>query len=383
MRKAGGLIADIIRQADLVLLALCVVTSGFGLVMVASATHYMTSGATRMLLVQGCAIVLGIGVYFLVSMVDFQAILKHWKWLAVFNVGFFLLLKTPLGYAANNNLAWLSIPGFPVKIQPAEIVKLTFIILFAYQLTVQKEKMGLKSFKSVALLAGHLLGLIGLYYVISGDMGSALVYAFIFACMCFTAGVALRWFVLGGSGAAIAFYLLWNEDKIPEYMKMRFRVLFDHSLAPLDEGWQQTRSLLALGGGRLLGQGLFQGTQTQSIYDGSLPYRYTDFIFSVIGEELGLVGCLAAVILLCAIIGRCLTVAMSAKTKLESYICVGVAGTLIFQMVSNIGMCLYVLPVIGLTLPFFSYGGSSIVTLFAAMGMVSGIHKRSLPEWLR
>ena len=163
----------------------------------------------------------------------------------------------------------------------------------------------------------------------------------------------------------------------------RFRVIFDHSLDPLGAGWQQTRSLLTLGGGGVTGQGLFHGVQTQSEFSQSLPFRHTDFIFSAIGEELGLLGCLLAIILLAAIILRCLVSAPKARTRMEAYVCVWMAAMLIFQTVCNIGMCLFVLPVIGLTLPFFSYGGSSIVTLFVAMGMVSSVRSHSLPEWLK
>ena len=262
-------------------------------------------------------------------------------------------------------------------------MKITFIIVLAKQLVWLKEKRDLKSVSSVAMLGGHLVALIGVYYVISGDMGSALVYIFIFVCMVFVAGVAKRWIALGLFGGAFAFYLLWQEDKIPDYMKMRFLILFDHDLDPQGLGWQQTRGLLALGGGKLTGMGLFQGTQTQSESAASLPFRHTDFIFTVVGEELGLIGCLAVIGLLAAIILRCFTAARRAKTTMDAYICVGMGAMLIFQTVANIGMCLFVMPVIGLTLPFFSYGGSSIVTLFVAMGVVSGVQKRSRPEWLR
>ena len=159
--------------------------------------------------------------------------------------------------------------------------------------------------------------------------------------------------------------------------------LFDHDLDTKGVGWQQTRSLLALGGGKLTGQGLFHGTQTQAKDAWSLPARHTDFIFSVIGEELGMLGCLFTIALLAAIIFRCVLIARHAQQKMDMYICVGVAAMLIFQVICNIGMCLFVMPVIGLTLPFVSYGGTSIVTLFAAMGMASGIQKRARPEWLR
>lgn len=381
LQRTKEFIADIFRQADMLLLALCTVASLFGILMIASATHY--TGSLKNVVVQACALLLGVGLYFIVSAIDMNEVAKHWKWLTAFNFGFILLLVTPLGLNINNNRAWLGIEGFPINVQPAEVVKITFIIVLAKQLVWLKEKRDLKSVSSVAMLGGHLVALIGVYYVISGDMGSALVYIFIFVCMVFVAGVAKRWIALGLFGGAFAFYLLWQEDKIPDYMKMRFLILFDHDLDPQGLGWQQTRGLLALGGGKLTGMGLFQGTQTQSESAASLPFRHTDFIFTVVGEELGLIGCLAVIGLLAAIILRCFTAARRAKTTMDAYICVGMGAMLIFQTVANIGMCLFVMPVIGLTLPFFSYGGSSIVTLFVAMGVVSGVQKRSRPEWLR
>ena len=380
-RRTTGIFGDIVRQADLVLLGLCCAATAYGLVMITSATRFLDT--YRHVIVQGAAALIGIVLYFLASMVDVTELVKKWKWILLFNIGFILLLKTPLGVEVNGNRAWLDIPLLPVNIQPAEIVKLTFILLLAYQLVWLKENKDLKSVASIAMLGSHLILIVGLYYVISSDMGSALVYVFAFAAMAYAAGVAIRWFAMALLGGGIAFYLLWELDKIPQYMKDRFIVLVDHEYQPLVAGWQQTRSLLALGGGKLTGQGLFNGIQTQSEFSGSLPFRHTDFIFSAIGEELGMLGCLLVLLLLAAIVIRCLMTAARARTTMESFVCVGVAATLIFQTISNVGMCLFVMPVIGLTLPFFSYGGSSILTLFIAMGIVSGIRSRTLPEWLR
>ena len=228
----------------------------------------------------------------------------------------------------------------------------------------------------------HTAFMVGLIVVISGDAGSALVYLFIFICMVFAAGMAKRWLALGIGGGAAAFLAVWHLDLLPGYMRDRFLAVLDHSYQPDDAGFQQTRGLMALGSGELTGQGLFHGAQTQSSNVWSIPERQTDFIFSVCGEELGFLGCALIIVLLLAIVVRCLLVARDAATPMESYVCVGMAGMLIFQTIANIGMCLFLMPVIGLTLPFFSYGGSSIVTLFAAMGIVSGVKKRSRPEWL-
>lgn len=381
MRRFIAFFDDLFRQSDMVLLVLCCAASAFGIVMIASATRYLDTWSY--VLVQSGALVIGLAAYFLVSALDVAELSKWWKWLVLISVVLILLLRTPLGIEVGGNRAWLHIPHVPTNIQPAELVKLSFIVVLARQLAWMRQEKTLHQVRSVLFLGGHLLALVGLYFIVSGDMGSALVYVFIFLCMAFAAGVKARWFAGGGVVLGAAFYILWEEDKISSYMKERFLVIFDHERDPLGVGWHQNRSLLALGSGRLTGQGLFHGTQTQSQYSNSLPARHTDFIFSAIGEELGMIGCVAVLVLLGAVVVRCLVVAYRAKSPMESYICVGVAGMLIFQIIVNVGMCLFLMPVIGLTLPFISYGGSSLVVLFAAMGMVSGIRKRSLPEWLR
>ena len=382
LRRIRETCRDVLRQSDLLLLTLCGGASLFGLLMIASATRYTHTG--RYVLVQGASLLIGVVLYLVVSQIDLNELVKYWKWIFLVGVAFILLLLTPFGVAGNTgNRAWLEFPFLPVNIQPAEIVKITFILVLAKQLSWLKENRDLRSVTSIAMLAVHFGIIFVLYYKISSDMGSALVFLFIFVCMCFVGGVALRWFLLGGLAGGLAFWAMWDLNKIPSYMKLRFQVLFDHSLDPQDTGWQQTRSLMALGSGKLTGQGLFHGTQTQSEYSSALPNRHTDFIFTVIGEELGLLGCILTLALLTAIIVRCVWVARHAKTSLEGLVCIGVASVVIFQVIVNVGMCLFVMPVIGLTLPFISYGGSSLVMLFMSMGMVSGVQGRSKPDWLR
>ncbi len=375
---------DTLRRGDSILLILCLMASAFGTVMISSAANYM--GAYRYVLVQVAASCIGVALYLMISSLDLLDVTKKgWKWLFAFTIGIILLLQTPFGVADNTgNRAWLDFPLLPVNIQPSELVKVTYILLLAKQLDwLKREKEDLRSVPAIAFLAGNLLLIGGLYYVISSDMGSVLVYAAIFAGACFVAGVAKKWFVIGGITVGITFFLMWMEEKIPFYMMERFIVLFDHSYKPLEVGWQQTRSLLALGGGKMLGQGLYNGIQTQSEHSYSLPFRHTDFIFSVIGEELGFLGCVAALLLLSVIIVKCILVGHKARSQQERLMCVGVAMMLLFQVVANVGMCLFVMPVIGLTLPFFSYGGSSTVALYAAMGIVSSVHGHSQPDWLK
>ena len=165
---------------------------------------------------------------------------------------------------------------------------------------------------------------------------------------------------------------------MPEYQKNRFLVIFDPTIDPdgLSERWHMKHSLLSLTGGGLTGQGLFSGNRTQV---GALNAQHTDFIFSAIGEELGLLGCAFTLLLLAAVVVRVIQVAVKAPDYLSRLVCTGIAAALMFQICINVGMCLGVVPVIGLTLPFISYGGSSIVSTYLAMGVVSSIHAHPNP----
>ena len=384
----------LVRQTDMLLWSLCSAATLYGMLLILSATHTVYRGSLKYVIVQGAGWCIGTAAYFLLSGIDIVELSKKWRWILGFNIGLILLLLTPLGLVRNGNRAWLGVntigaklgiealKNFPITFQPAEIVKITFILLLAYQLVHLSETRDLKRFTNVIQPTVHVVFMFCFYYVISHDAGSGLVYLFIFVCMAFAAGFAARWLVLGIGGAAVGLVAAWKLRLLRGDWYDRIMVVLDHSYQPQKAGWQQTRGMIALGSGGLTGQGLFHGTQTQSPYRASLPERQTDYIFCVCGEELGFIGCLAVIAILLAIVIRCFAVARDANTKLESLVCVGMAGMLIFQTVANIGMCLFLLPVVGLTLPFFSYGGSSIVTLYAAMGIVSGIKKRSRPEWL-
>ena len=296
---------------------------------------------------------------------------------------FILLLRTPLGRDIGGNRAWLQIPGIPFNIQPAEIVKLFFTMLLAQMLLKFKNPKELSEVPSVARLVGVLLYFCGLIFVISSDAGSALIYVFIFIFMIWAAGIYKRWFVAGLGICALGIFGIIKFLPADNRWRARLLICFDHDADPLGVGFQQTRSYLAVRSGGLTGQGFMNGSLVQAKYSSALPERHTDFIFSSITEELGLVGALAVILLLCAIILRCLYIASTAGDQFSSYVCIGYAGMLIAQVTLNIGMCLYVLPVIGITLPFFSYGGSSIMTMYVTMGIVSSIRIRSRPNWLK
>lgn len=368
---------ETIQQSDLCLLLLCATANLYGIVLIFTATRHFDSGRDRYCLVQFAAMLIGIAIYFALSIVDLQVVIKRWKWILLFDIVLIALLRTPLGRATGGNLAWLKFPGIPVMIGPAEYVKIGFCLLLAKQLAwLHEERHDLKSLPAAIMVGGHAIALCGYYYVVSGDMGNALVFLFIFMCMSFAAGFALRWFVLLIGAGAGAVAVAWRFGLVHGYMKNRILTLFDHELDPQGVGWHQGRSLLALGSGGLFGTGFLKGAQTQGP-SYALPARHTDFIFSVAGEELGLIGCMLIIVLLALIFARILYIARHAQTTFESNVCVGIAAMLMFQALVNIGMCLYVMPVIGITLPFFSYGGSSIVTLYISMGLVSGVKNRA------
>ncbi|NBI66202.1 cell division protein FtsW [Pseudoflavonifractor sp. 60] len=389
-------IKEFFKKGDVILLGLCLAASIFGLALVFSATQYLGEGRwMRFVLVQFAAIVLGVLAYMLLTFVDFQLFVeKRWKLLLIFNVVFLLLLLTPLGEDYDSgNLNWLVIsriiPKFPMDIQPNEIVKISFILLLALQIVkIQDRELDISSIPSVLQIGGHTVFMLGLIAVICGDFGMCVIYMMIFVAMAWAAGVKLRWFVLVGGGLVLTAVILWLFF-LPEtrwwndYRIMRFRVVFDHSLDPSGWGWQQGRAILAIGSGQLFGQGYLQGIQTQAGRSDALPARHTDFIYAVCGEELGMVGCLVLLLLLSLIVLRCIWVGRHANSPFHAYVCMGMAGMLLSQITFNVGMCLYILPVMGLTLPFISYGGSSIITLFAAMGIVSSVKARPLPSWLR
>ncbi len=370
-----------IRQGDFLLLALCIIASIYGIILIASASHYR--GSSRFVLIQSAALVIGVFLYFVCSKIDIQILTEKWIWIFILNV---LLISSLIFFGVDGgsgNRSWIRFTFLPIGVQPAEIVKITFTLLLARQMAAM-QKGTISKLSSIAKLILHVGFMCGLIMVASGDAGMVVVYGFLFLVMAFAAGVKFRWFIVGGSIATGGFLFLWYQTPlIKEYWKDRIRILFDQSLDPLGVGWQQDRSVLAIGSGQLTGQGLFHGLQTQSQYESALPARHTDFIFSVAGEELGIIGCILIIILLAAIIIRCIFIALKASYTIDALTAFGFAGMLFCQTILNIGMCLYVAPVVGLTLPFFSYGGSSLITLFAAMGLVSGIKARSLPSWLQ
>ena len=361
------------RRADLLLLGLCTVATIFSIVVVSSTTAHM--GAQHFMVIQTAALGLGIVFYVVFTFLDIDVIAERREILLVFSLLFIATLRFWGASGGTVNRSWLSFSWMPFSIQPAEICKITFIIILAKTMSIYRNK--ISSILTLAQMLVILALLVGTILLVSGDTGVALPYFFIFGIMAYVGGVNIGWFALAAGGAVAAFPVIWPN--LRDDQRNRILMLFDPTLDP-DGGevrHDTLRSLISLRGGGMTGQGLYNGALTQS---GGISAQHTDFVFSAIGEELGLLGCLAVLLLLLFIIIRCIYVGVKSGNYMNRLICIGIAGMLTFQVAVNVGMCLGVLPVIGLTLPFISYGGSSIVTMFAAMGIVSGIRMRPAPD---
>ena len=361
------------RKGDVVLLVLCLAISAFGCLIIASTNNFR--GYERYIMMQIAAISIGVVAYIVVSCVDLEWLSEHRRWLLMGSLGLIALL-IPFGTDLNSgNKSWLDLPGFPMYIQPAEICKILFIVILASVMNSHQHKVS--SFRSVFHMVAILAILVGFNIAISKDVGVSLIFVFIFIGMAFGGGVRLWWFAAAIGGISAAAPLVWS--RLRQDQKNRFLILFDETIDPtgINERYHLVRSLKSLTGGGLTGQGLFNGNRTQA---GVLPSQHTDFIFSAIGEELGYLGCVLVLLMLLAVIWRCIWVGKQSHDYMRRLICFGAASALIFQVCVNVGMCMGVMPVIGLTLPLISYGGSSIVTIYAMLGLVSGVCARPAPK---
>ena len=372
MRHFKEELKDFSKKGDWILLILCLVTAGFGCIAVASATNAPKfEGNARYIIIQLAAIGIGVFLYALVSSVDLEFLAEHQFSLVVFNI-LLLLLLIPFGTDNNTgNRSWLRIPLFPVMIQPAEICKITYIIIMASVMASHQNS--LSHPVSVFHMVFHLMLLIGLNMALSRDAGVSLIFVFIFIGMAFGGGVSIWWFVLALVLIGISLPILW--PMLGDYQQERILVLINPEFDKMGIGarYHSKINLQSLTGGGLTGQGLFNGNRTQG---GNLFAQHTDYIFSSIGEELGFFGCVLVMIFELAIIARCIYVGMRCQDYLRRVVCYGAASALMFQVLINTGMCIGVMPVIGLTLPLISYGGSSVVTIFAMLGLVSGAYAR-------
>lgn len=377
MKRSVNAVQTFIKNTDKILLAMCLVASGFGLVVVHSATLNSISETqliSRELLVMIISILIGLLLCFIISLIEYEAIVKMWPVFAsVCLVLMFSLFIWGVGPANRSDAkSWLSIAG--VYFQPSELLKIGFILTFALHLDTVKNN--ISQFKNVFLLGLH--GAVPIALVIAtGDLGSALVFGAVFVGMLFVAGLNLRYFIGGLAFVLTALPMLWIKF-FSDFQKHRFLAIYFPNLlsASVHKAliYQQQQSVNAIGSGQLLGKGLFKGTFTQN---NLIPVDESDMIFSVIGEELGFIGCTVAMALLAFIILRIVSTGYKSKDNIGSSISYGIAMLIGAQATINIGVCLKLLPCIGITLPFLSAGGSSNLCVYIGIGIIMSIYRAS------
>lgn len=359
-----------IKSLDMITLGICLICSAISMSCLFS-FYYTGQRQLKVLVVQGAAILIGVIVALFLSAMDYEAMMKLWKLHAPLTVGL-VLLTFVIGVAPNpdapTDRAWLSLGV--TTFQPSELLKLSFILTFSMHLSYVGNRINhLKEFLLLCLHAMFPVALI----VIQSDYGTAMVFLMIFLVMMFTAGLSLRLIAVGLVSLVAAAPLVW-QFLLPEFLKERFLAAQhpEQYLSGSGRGWQQYLGRNALGSGQLFGRGLFSDENLVSV-----PEAHNDFIFSYIGQTMGFVGCLLVLLLLTALCVRILMVARMSKDTAGTLICSGVFAMLFFQIVVNIGMVLCVLPVIGVTLPFFSAGGTSAVVSYVAIGLVLSVYRKN------
>ena len=352
------------RYSNLRLIVLCLLASVYGCVLVYSAAYGAGDG-WKGAIIQIAASVGGLTLAIVLSRVDYEVICSLWPIWSGVAILLVLLTFTSAGLNATgtDDTAWLAIG--PITFQPAELLKISFIISFSMHLVKVQDK--IREFRTVFFLCLH--GGFHIFLVfLQGDDGTALVFIAIFLCMLLVSGVNLIYYVFGLAGICTVIPILWTffmgEDK-----KARFLCIFPAYVEKYleTEGWQQFQALKCIGTGQLSGVGYLRGTQPD------LFARNNDLIFIVAAEEFGFLGGLLLFVLLAVLVFELFLCARQAKDPLGTYLCVGMMAYIGFQSLINLGMNLRLLPVIGITLPFFSDGGSSVATLYLGITLVLSV----------
>lgn len=366
MKYLLGKVADFVRETDKILLLLTFFASCYGCLAVFSATNYMAS--RRAVIVHAICLVAGIVIACIVSSIDYERYLKLWALIGIAGL-IPVILTFFIGFApeGTDDKAWLNL-GF-TTFQPSELLKICFVVTFSKHLGKVKKNINKLKYLIPVCLHGAIPVLL---IFIQGDAGTALVFLVMVIFMMMAAGVSWKYFTAAFSAALvaspIAYFFILNDQH-----RERIISMFDIDADIQGIGWQQYRGRLALANGGFFGQGYMKGTLTQMGKAG-VPEGHNDFIFVTIGEELGFLGCLVVLILLTAICIRCLRVAALSVKQEGKFIAIGIFAMLFAQTVINIGMCTSITPVIGITLPFFSAGGTSLLCLFIGVGLVVNVY---------
>ncbi|MDE5605609.1 MAG: FtsW/RodA/SpoVE family cell cycle protein [Eubacterium sp.] len=369
-------LGDFLSGLDPITILMAVISSGFGFVLVYSSVYAtlnpdtLLTSSIKVMIVTVLTTIVGIIAALILSMINYEIISKLWPLIAA---GCVLLMIITFFFGTGpedrpDARSWLKFGR--ITIQTSEFLKIGFIISFSYHLDLVKDN--INRIKNIIPLVIHGLIPIGLV-VMTGDAGSALIFLFMFIGMLFFAKINLRYFVAGICAIIVAFMSAWKLDIINGLQRTRIEALFFPEQFK-DVMYQQTNGKIALGSGGLFGQGYLQGKLTQS---GAVPVNESDMILTVAGEEFGYIGAMAVILLLAVLMIRITRIGLKSRDNVGYLMCTGISVMLFAQVLVNVGMELSLLPCIGITLPLFSSGGSSSLSIYILLGIVLSVYRYS------
>lgn len=366
MQKIIKGLTKFFTKSDVILWLLTIAASVYSILLINSMQR---SSDYSYITPQLLALVVGYIAAVVITLIDYERIARLWPLLAAVSLGLLLLVfLIGRNVSGTDDTAWITLPG-GVSFQPSELVKIFFIITFAKHMQLLKDNEMLYSLIGVISLLIHMAIPVVLIHL-QGDDGTVLIFIFMFIIMAFIGGVQLRYFLIMILLLAAGIPIFWTYF-LNEEQKSRFTAVFDiDGNAMKTYGWQQYQGKVSVASGGLSGTGLGNGPRVAS---GIVPEQENDFIYTVAGEELGFIGCILLLFILLLICIKVIMNATSARDYLGKMICVGVFSMLGVQTIINIGMVLGLLPVIGITLPFFSSGGSSLMSVLIGIGLVQSV----------
>ena len=358
-----------LKTIDFNLIAIVLGLFTLGMIMITSATDAHIIGMTREVRNQGIAFFIGVFAMVVVMGFDYKSFKDFHRLVYILSLLIMLTVYIPgLGVVQFGARSWIDLRL--IYFQPAEIAKLGFILTYAHLL---EERQG--QFNTIRSLIAPLLHLAPfvLLLLLQPDLGTALVFVFIAIGMLFCAGLNFK-LIFGGIIAAAVSLPLAYMNMLP-HQRLRIDAFLNPNDPTLQGNYQVIQSKITIGSGMFLGRGLFKGVYHRYDY---LPVRETDFIFAVLGEELGFLGGALVIFLYFLLMMRMLTIAIKSKDEYGSMVVIGVVFMFAFQIFENIGMTMGIMPVTGVTLPFLSYGGSSLITSLLAIGLVLNVYMRRM-----
>ena len=356
----------LVSHFDLLLLLLTVAIVAAGIATIVSATYsndtLLSASAVRQL----CWALVGLVGMCGMLVFDYRQLERYAY--VLYGIGVLLLVLVPVvGSVGGGARRWLNLG--PASIQPSELMKVGLVIALArlLQTRVGDKPLALRSLGAVVLLLGLPFALI----MAQPDLGTALLLGFVAASVLLLAGLRLRWVLIAAAVVGPMLVPIWSHLK--PYQQRRILTFLDPQADPLGAGYHVIQSEIAIGSGGWAGKGYLEGTQNHLNF---LPEQHTDFIFSVFAEEWGFLVCCVLLMLYLLIVARGLVIASRAKDNFGMLVAFGMTCIIFWQVFINIGMTSGVLPVVGITLPMFSYGGSSLLAIMMGLGVVMNVSMR-------